>query len=83
MRAYKGGTIMAQLPDLTNKILLTPVCGNCGHELDMVYVRLLPTLHKEKELIIKHEYAVDPDQCPYCKTRFDSIRTKNIINVEE
>lgn len=70
---------MAQLPDLTNTVLLKPVCGNCGHELNRVYIKRLPVLSNERQLIAKIEYAIEPDQCPNCKTHFDSIRTKNII----
>ena len=70
---------MPQLHDLTHTILLTPTCGNCGHKLDRVYIKKLPVLSNEGVFMAKIEYAIEPDQCPNCKTYFDSIRTKNII----
>ena len=74
---------MPRLPDLTHTILLTPTCGNCGHALDYAIIKKLPVLHTGKDIILEHEYAVDPDQCPYCKTHFDSIKTKNIEYLDE
>ena len=69
---------MPTFPDNSRTVLLTPVCENCGHVFDRVFISRLPVLQNKDELILRREYMIDPDRCPNCGTCFDSIKVRGI-----